>query len=75
MRISRDKVNKLAHRVADALAEMNEVDFLEDRNTIRMEARRILEAYQDEMRKTGASYQEMFKKVKQQLVQKYKAVL
>ena len=43
MRISRDKVNKLAHRVADALAEMNEVDFLEDRNTIRMEARRILE--------------------------------
>jgi uncharacterized protein len=43
VRISRDKVNKLAHRVADALAEMNEVDFLEDRNTIRMEARRILE--------------------------------
>ena len=43
MRISRDKVNKLAHRVADALAEMDNVDFLEDRNTIRMEARRILE--------------------------------
>ena len=43
MRISRDKVNKLAHRVADALAEMNEVDFLEDRNTIRMQVRTILE--------------------------------
>ena len=43
MRISRDKVNKLAHRVADALAEMDEVDFIEDRNTIRMEVRRILE--------------------------------
>jgi len=43
VRISRDKVNKLAHRVADALAEMDNVDFLEDRNTIRMEARRILE--------------------------------
>ncbi len=43
MRLSRDKVNKLAHTVADALAEMDEVDFLEDRNTIRMEARRILE--------------------------------
>jgi len=43
VRISRDKVNKLAHRVADALAEMNEVDFIEDRNTIRMQTRTILE--------------------------------
>lgn len=43
MRLSRDKVNKLAHVVADKLAELDQVDFLEDRNTIRMEARRILE--------------------------------
>ncbi len=43
MRISRDKLNKLAHVVADTLAEINEVDFLEDRNTIRQEARKILE--------------------------------
>ena len=43
MRVSRDKLNKLAHRVADALAEMESVDFIEDRNTIRLEARRVLE--------------------------------
>jgi hypothetical protein len=43
MRISRDKLNKLAHTVADTLAEVDEVDFLEDRNTIRQEARKILE--------------------------------
>ncbi len=43
MRLSRDKVNKLAHTVADALASLEQVDFVEDRNTIRMEARRILE--------------------------------
>jgi hypothetical protein len=43
VRLSRDKVNKLAHTVADSLAELNDVEFLEDRNTIRMEARRILE--------------------------------
>lgn len=43
MRLSRDKINKLAHTVADALAEMDRVEFVEDRNTIRMEARRILE--------------------------------
>ena len=42
MRISRDKVNKLAHTIADALAEIPECDFLEDRNTIRQEARKAL---------------------------------
>ena len=44
MRISRDKLNKLAHTVADTLAEIDEVEFLEDRNTIRQEARKALEA-------------------------------
>jgi hypothetical protein len=43
MRITADKLNKLAHTVADALAEIDEVDFLEDRNTIRQEARKALE--------------------------------
>ena len=43
MRISRDKVNNLAHTVADTLAEIPECDFLEDRNTIRQEARKALE--------------------------------
>jgi hypothetical protein len=43
VRISRDKLNKLAHTVADTLADIQEVDFLEDRNTIRQEARKALE--------------------------------
>jgi uncharacterized protein len=43
VRLSRDKVNKLAHTVADTLAELDNVEFLEDRNSIRMEARRLLE--------------------------------
>ncbi len=42
MRITDDKLNKLAHVVADTLAEIDEVDFLEDRNTIRQEARKAL---------------------------------
>ena len=46
---------------------------LEDR--INDEVRNILEVYGDEMRKSGANYQEMFKKVKMELVRKYKAVL
>ena len=46
---------------------------LEDR--INEEVRVILDAYQDEMHRTGASYFEMFKKVKTELARKYKAVL
>jgi len=43
VRVNRDKANKVAHVVADALADMGEVEFLEDRNTIRLEIRKILE--------------------------------
>jgi len=43
VRLSRDKVNKLAHSVMDALTALEQVEFIEDPNTIRMEARRILE--------------------------------
>jgi uncharacterized protein len=43
MRMSRDKVNKIAHVVSDALADTPQVEFLEDRNTIRLETRKILE--------------------------------
>jgi len=43
VRLSRDKVNKLAHVVTDAVAELDEVEFIEDRNTIRLEVRKILE--------------------------------
>jgi hypothetical protein len=43
VRLSRDKVNKLAHAVTDTVAEMDQVDFIEDRNTIRLEVRKILE--------------------------------
>ena len=43
MRLSRDKVNKIAHVITDAVADMPDVDFIEDRNTIRLEVRKILE--------------------------------
>ena len=46
---------------------------LEDR--INDEVRVILEAFQDDMLRSGASYPEMFKKVKNELARKYKAVL
>jgi len=63
-------VKAVEDRVNQALFDELSV---EDR--INDEVRAILEAYGDEMRKSGANYQEMFKKVKNELVRKYKAVL
>jgi uncharacterized protein len=56
MRVTADKLNKLAHTVADTLAEVPECDFLEDRNTIRQEARKILtKLLTDEMKLDAAA--------------------
>lgn len=63
-------VNRVSEALNNALLEELQ---LEDR--INDEVRLILEQYQEEMRRAGASYQEMFKKVKGELVRKYKAVL
>lgn len=39
------------------------------------EVRQILSQYSDEMRRTGVSYQEMYKKVKNQLARERKLIL
>ena len=51
MRLTRDKLNKMAHVVADTLADTDECEFLDDRNAVRQEARKALEALlMDEMK-------------------------
>lgn len=55
MRVSRDKLNKVAHVVSDALAELDAVDFLEDRNSIRLEVRRLLEELLNQEAKIDAA--------------------
>jgi hypothetical protein len=53
-------LNKLAHTVADTLAEVPECDFLEDRNTIRQEARKALEKLlTDEMKLDAGARQKI----------------
>ncbi len=36
MRLTRDKINLLSHQVTEKLASIDAVDFIEDRNTIRL---------------------------------------
>ncbi len=68
--IETEERQALADRVRAAMALELAV---EDR--VNEEVRSILEQYQDEMRKTGASYQEMYKRVKNQLVREKKLIL
>ena len=36
MRLSREKINILSHGITDKLATIDEIEFIEDRNTIRL---------------------------------------
>ena len=44
MRLSREKTVRLSHRVIDSLVANNDVDFVEDRDTIRLEIVNIFTA-------------------------------
>ncbi len=50
-RLSRDKINVLAKAVSEALAGMESVDFVEDKNSVRLEVRRLLEELLKEEKK------------------------
>jgi hypothetical protein len=68
--IETPKREDLTARVRAALDQELSV---EDR--LNEEVRQILTQYAEEMRRTGASYQEMYKKVKGQLVRDRKLIL
>jgi hypothetical protein len=69
MRLNRDKLNKLAHTVADTLAEIEEVGFLEDRNTIRQEARKALEDLLTDEAKIDAAARNKIANQKKQILE------
>ena len=43
MRLSREKLVRLSHLAVDAIASFDEVEFVEDRNTVRLEILRIFQ--------------------------------
>src|SRR5580704_6804750 len=68
--IETKNVENLTQQVRQVMADEVTV---EDR--INEEVREILSRYSDEMKRTGVSYQEMFKKVKGQLARERKLIL
>jgi hypothetical protein len=65
---------KAAPAVANRV-RMRMLDELTVEDRLNDEVREILIAHQDEMRRTSVSYQEMYKKVKQQLARDRKLIL
>jgi hypothetical protein len=65
-------------KAADAVAQRVRQRMMEEINVeekVNEEVRTILTQHQDEMRRTGISYQDMFKKVKGQLARDRKLIL
>ena len=52
MRLSREKTVRVSHKIIDVLVALDEVDFVEDRDTIRLEIVNILTA-RPETRRAG----------------------
>ena len=73
MLLTREKTIRLSHIITDVLVSSEEVEFVEDR--LNEEVRQILTQYADDMRRAGASYQEMYKKVKGELARQRKLIL
>jgi hypothetical protein len=73
--IKAEAIETSAQPVVTQRIEAALIDELSVEDRINDEVRVILETYSDEMRRSGANYQEMFKKVKNELVRKYKAVV
>ena len=63
MRLIREKVNKLSHLVTEELVKLDELEFIEDRNTIRLEIVKILN---EELKKEETLDQEARKKIASQ---------
>ena len=68
MQVSREKINQLAHVVSAALAAKPEIHFHQDRNTVRLEVRKLLEAL-------FAAEAKMDEAVRQKITSQKKAIL
>ena len=61
--MSREKINKLSHLVTDELVKLDDLEFIEDRNTIRLE---IVKIINEELKKEETLDQEARKKIESQ---------
>ena len=67
MRLSREKIMKVSQVVTDELVNMDEVNFIEDRNTIRLEVVKILQDLLKEEEKIDTGVKEKIASQKKEI--------
>ena len=69
MRLSREKVVRLSHQITDVLVSSDEVEFIEDRDTIRQQVVQILTATLLEEEKADAEVRKRISSQKREILE------
>jgi uncharacterized protein len=69
MRLSREKIVRLSHQITDVLVSSNEVDFVEDRDTIRQQVVLILTATLRDEEKADAEVRKKITSQKKEILE------
>src|SRR6266436_6046640 len=69
MRLSREKIVRLSHQITDVLVSSDEVEFVEDRNTIRQQVVQILTATLRDEEKADAEVRKRMTSQKQEILE------
>src|SRR2546423_12296079 len=69
MRLSREKIIRLSHQITEVLVSSQEVDFIEDRDTIRQQVAQILIATLREEEKADAEVRKRITSQKKEILE------
>ena len=69
MRLSREKIIRLSHQINDVLVASNDVEFIEDRDTIRNQVVLILQALLHEEEKVDAEVRKKITSQKKEILE------
>lgn len=72
---SREMIETPTPEVVTARFQQTLLDELSVEDRINEKVREIMNQYSEQIRRSGASYQEMYKRIKSELVRKEKAIL
>ena len=69
MRLSREKIIRISHQITDVLVSSDEVEFIEDRDTIRQQVVQILTATLREEEKADAEVRKRISSQKREILE------
>jgi hypothetical protein len=69
MRLSREKIVRISHQITDVLVSSDDVEFIEDRDTIRQQVVQILTATLHEEEKADAEVRKRISSQKREIIE------